>query len=68
MTKFAFNCRMTVQTTVLVDAETEVEAWEIALGQTVDPSEINENLEVVDNPIINRPIFRRIPDRDEYDL
>lgn len=63
--KFAFNFRMTIQALVLVEADTEAGAWAKALdAESNDP----RVLEIVGDTKVNKPIFRRVPERDEYDL
>lgn len=59
--KFCFQRRDTHVTQVWFDADTEAEAWTKALDNH-PPSAIG------DERIPNKPIFRRDPNQDEFDL
>lgn len=59
--KFAFNCRVTVECAVAVEADTEQEAWAILLDDE-QPLQLSEFVPV------RMPIFTRTPSSDDFGL
>lgn len=59
--KYAFNCRVTVECPVAVEAETEQKAWAMVLDneQPLQLSEFNA---------VRKPIFTRTPQDDDFGL
>lgn len=59
--KFAFQCRITVECAVAVNAETEQEAWARVLDDQ-QPLQLSEFVPV------RKPIFTRMPQADDFGL
>lgn len=61
MTKFAFTRRETTESIILMEAESELEAW-----QRVIDGDMPEHAS--DRTLIREPVFKRLPKQDEFDL
>ena len=61
--KFAFHCRVTAEGVVMIEAENEAAAWKLALEGDVEKMEVREEMTAV-----RKPIYRRMPSKDDFGL